>query len=230
MRILLTILGLCMVMQSAAQKVETYTSSGKPAGAYRKQQAKRQQTKGFDPTRMVYGGTLNIGGGSGAFSVGVLPLIGYRITQKLAAGVNLGYQYTQIKNYIQLEDLNGITDYYDYKASIATVGVWARYLLLPKLFAQVGYERNFLTFQNYRYASNGSGNIESYKEHYNAPSVLVGLGYRAPISQNVSMYFMGMVDVLQLTDNPPLYSPYYYNKDNGILSAIYPNIGFTIGF
>jgi hypothetical protein len=217
-------------MQANAQKVETYTSSGKPKGSFRKQQERKNKTKGFDPTRMVYGGTINIGGGTGVFSVGVLPMVGYRVVNKLAVGVNFGYQYTQIKNYFQLTDLNGIVNYYDYKASIMTAGVWARYLILPKLFAHVGYEQNFLTFQNYRFASNGSGSIASYKEHYQAPSVLVGLGYRSPIAQNVSMYIMGVVDVLQFTDNPPLYSPYYYNKNNGILSAIYPSIGFTIGF
>ncbi|HTN46124.1 MAG TPA: hypothetical protein VL098_07210 [Flavipsychrobacter sp.] len=229
MRALLLLVLACLSMQLHAQQVETYTSSGKPAGAMRKQQQKKQQ-KGFDPSRMIYGGTVNLGGGSGAFSIGVLPMIGYRITDRLGAGVNFGYQYTKINDYIELTDLNGISQYYDYKASMITAGVWARYLVLPKLFVHAGYEHNFINFQNYRYSSNGSGSIEDFKQHFKAPSVLVGIGYRAPIGANISMYFMGMVDILQLTDNPPAYSPYYYNKSNGILSAIYPNIGFNIGF
>jgi hypothetical protein len=111
-----------------------------------------------------------------------------------------------------------------------SASVWARYLILPKLFVQAGYEHNFLSFQNYRFDQSGSGEIEGYKEKHNAPSVLVGIGYRMPVGENVSLYLMGMVDVLQFFPDAPFYSPYYYNKDNGFLSAIYPSIGFTIGF
>ena len=219
---------MCLSLQGIAQEV--YTSSGKPAGALRKQQERKQKEKGFDPSRMIYGGSLGIGGGGGAFSFNISPIVGYRITDNFAAGVGFGYQYARINDYFEIADNNGIVSYYDFKASVISASVWARYLILPRLFVHAAYEHNFLNFQNYRFDPNGSGAIVGVKEKYDAPSALLGIGYRMPIGSNVSVYMMGMVDVLQFFPNPPLYSPYYYDKNNGILSAIYPSIGFTIGF
>lgn len=228
MQKILFILAMCLSLQTMAQEV--YTSSGKPAGVLRKQQERRQQEKGFDPSRMIYGGSLGIGGGNGVFGFNVSPIVGYRITDKFAAGVGFGYQYAKINDYFEIEDANGFVNYYDFKASMISASVWARYLVLPRLFVHTAYEHNFISFQNYKYDPGGSGNIVGVKEKYDAPSVLVGIGYRMPIGSNVSIYMMGMVDVLQFLPNPPLYSPYYYDRNNGILSAIYPSIGFTIGF
>lgn len=230
MKQLLILFFIGLSIQAQAQKTETYTSSGKPVGVYKKQQSKRKQDKGFDMSRMIYGGNLGGGGGNGAFSFNIAPVVGYRITDRLAAGVGFGYQYAQVNDFFKLEDNNGMINYYDYKASMISASVWARYLLLPKLFVHAAYEHNFLSFQNYRFARNLSGSIEGYKERHNAPSALVGIGYRAPIGHNVSMFMMGMVDVLQLFPNAPEYSPYYYDKKGSFLNAIYPSIGFTIGF
>ncbi len=223
------LLALCFSLQGSAQEV--YTSSGKPPGALRKQQERKQKEQGFDPSRMIYGGSLGIGGGNGVFGFNVSPIVGYRITDKFAAGVGFGYQYTSINDYFEIEDANGFINYYDFKASIISASVWMRYLVLPRLFVHAGYEHNFLSFQNYKFDPSGSGAIVGVKEKYSAPSVLAGIGYRMPIGSNVSLYMMGMVDILQFFPNAPLYSPYYYDKDNGnILNAIYPSIGFTIGF
>ncbi len=221
---------MCVCLEGFAQEVETYTSSGKPAGALRKQQEEKKKQEGFDASRMIYGGTISAGGGNGAFVIGVSPMIGYRITEKFAAGVGFGYQYAKVNDFFEIEDNNGIVNYYDFKATMLSGSVWARYLILPKLFVHAAYEHNFLSFQNYRFARNGSGNIEGYKERYDAPSALVGIGYRMPVAPNVSVNIMGMVDVLQFFPNAPLYSPYYYDKGGSFINAIYPNIGFLIGF
>ena len=68
-----------------------------------------------------------------------------------------------------------------------------------------------------RFSPSGSGAIENAKVKWNAPSVLVGIGYRQPITDNSSLYIMGMYDVLQHE-----YSPYR--------GGIFPRIGFNIGF
>ncbi|HQE11688.1 MAG TPA: hypothetical protein PLQ78_02955 [Flavipsychrobacter sp.] len=230
MKKLLFILFICFAVTGWAQQTETYTSSGKPVGKFHKQATKKKSDNGFDLSRMIYGGNIGGGGGNGAFSFNIAPVIGYRITDKFAAGVGFGYQYAQVKDYFKITDLNGMTNYFDFKAGMLSTSVWARYLILPKLFVHAAYEHNFTSFQNYRFARNGSGAIEGYKEKYNSPSALVGIGYRAPVGNNVSMYVMGMVDVLQLFPNAPQYSPYYYDKSGSILNAIYPSIGFTIGF
>ena len=228
MKRIIAILLICLSIDGFAQ--QTYTSSGKPAGSLKKQRDRKDKSEGFDPTRMIYGGGLGFGMGNGSVAFGIQPVVGYRITDKFAAGLNFGYQFTKINDFFEITDANGFIQYYDFKANMFTTGVWARYLVLPQLFVHLGYEHNFLNFQNYRFSPSGSGEIEGFKENYDAPSVLVGIGYRQPIAPNVSMYFMGMVDVLQFLENPPLYSPYYYDKSQGILSAINPSIGFMIGF
>ena len=201
---------MCFGISAMAQ--ETYTSSGRPEGAKRKEQKK----KGFDTDRLIYGGGLGLGFGRST-TISVSPIIGYRITDKFSAGVGFGYQYAKIKNYFELQDINtGAWNYYDYKSSIASASVWTRYLILPSLFAHVEYEHNFMSFQNYRFAQNGTGTIESYKEKYNAPALLVGGGYRQAVTDRASITLMLLYDVIK-----DEYSPY---------QGIFPTIGFNIGF
>ncbi len=211
MRNILTICLLCFCTMAASAQ-EVYTSSGRPANAKKKQ----QKPQGFDITRLVVGGTLGIGFGNYT-TIAVAPVIGYRITDKFAAGVGFGYQYVKAKDYFEIMDLNGVINYYDYKSNMISASVWARYLILQQLFAHVEYEHNFMTFQDYRFAQNGSGAIEDYKVKYNVPSLLVGIGYRQPVGANASFYIMGIYDVLQKE-----YSPYR--------GTIFPRIGFTLGF
>src|SRR5688572_20107643 len=109
MRKIIFLFALCLSLEGIAQ--ETYTSSGKPAGVLRKQQEKKQKEKGFDPSRMIYGGTLSVGGGNGSFTLGVAPMVGYRISDKFAAGVGFGYQYSRVNNYFEIEDANGFINY-----------------------------------------------------------------------------------------------------------------------
>lgn len=212
MRKVLIALLLCAGLAADAQEV--YTSSGRPAGARKKEQKKKE--RGFDASKIVAGGMIGLGFGS-TTSISIAPVLGYRITDNLAAGVGFGYQYLKVKDYFTLEDLNGNVSYYDYKASMISASVWARYLIMEHLFAHLEYEHNFMSFQDYVFDPAGTGKIVSDKVTYNVPSLLAGVGYRQPISDNASMYIMGMYDVLQQD-----YSPYK--------GSIFPRIGFTIGF
>jgi hypothetical protein len=210
MRKVLILLMLCIGFGASAQEV--YTSSGKPANAKKKEEKK----KGFDPSRLIVGGGIGFGIGQ-VTTVSISPIVGYRISEKFAAGVGFGYQYLKVKDYFEIPDINGVVSYYDYKSSIISASVWGRYLILRNLFAQVAYEHNFMSFQDYGFDPNGSGNIVGEKIKYDAPSVLVGAGFRQPISDNASMFIIAQYDVLQ-----DKYSPYY--------GRIVPNIGFNIGF
>jgi hypothetical protein len=212
MRKVLILLMLCIGFGASAQEV--YTSSGKPANAKKKEEKK----KGFDPSRLIVGGGIGFGIGD-VTTFSVSPIVGYRISEKFAAGVGFGYQYLKVKDYFELQELDSpyAYQYYDYKSSIISVSVWGRYLIFRNLFVQLAYEHNFMSFQNYRYGPGPEYDIEPFKIKYNAPSVLVGVGFRQPISDNASMFIMAQYDVLQNE-----YSPYY--------GRIVPNIGFNIGF
>ena len=201
---------------------EVYTSSGKPPGVKQKEmeRRKRDKEKGFDASRIIVGGTLGFGMADKVIAFSISPMVGYRITDKLAAGVGFGYQYYKQKDYFELVNYNTNEVYYrDYKASMISASIWSRYLVFEKMFVHAEYEHNFFSFQNYRpiYTSNNQFYVDEFKERIDVPCLLLGVGYRQPIGENASIYIMGFYDVLQRD-----YSPYK--------GSIQPRIGFTVGF
>lgn len=214
MKQLITVLLITLGFTASAQEV--YTSSGRPVGAKQKQQ-KKQEPQGFGWNRIVVGGTLGFGMGDNTVAFSIAPVIGYRITDKLAAGIGFGYQYYKQKDFFEIVDYNTNNVYYrDYKASMMSASVWARYLIFDKLFVHAEYEHNFFKFNDYEFNYN-TNQVDASKLRIDVPSVLLGVGYRQPISENASVYIMGFYDVLQKE-----YSPYK--------GSIQPRIGFTIGF
>ena len=114
---------------------EVYTSSGKPPGVKQKEmeRRKRDKEKGFDASRIIVGGTLGFGMADKVIAFSISPMVGYRITDKLAAGVGFGYQYYKQKDYFELVNYNTNEVYYrDYKASMISASVWSRYLVLKR--------------------------------------------------------------------------------------------------
>lgn len=202
----------CIGFSANAQEV--YSSSGKSLKAIQKK--KKEKEKGFHWNKLVVSGSFGFGAGNGETYFGIAPLVGYRLTDKFAAGIGLGYQYTKINNYIALTDVNNVTKYYDYKANMISPSVWVRYNIMPWLVAQVQYEHNFINFTDYGFASNGSGAIEATKTHVTAPCLLLGVGYRRPVGEHSSFSIMLLYDAIQNQ-----YSPYP--------NSIFPQIGFTIG-
>src|SRR5690606_15938281 len=199
---------------------QVYTSSGKPAQA--KKKTKSGNGKGFDFSRIVFGGGLGLGFGSQTSSFSISPIVGYRFLDNLAAGVGLGYQYYRYKDYFQIPDAHGYINLYDLKSSITAPSIWVRYVAFEKLLVHAEFEYNFMRYQNYRFASNGSGHIESYKEKYNVPAMPIGIGLRQAISENASFYFILMYDLYNQIDPSRQISVYG--------TSIFPRIGFNVGF
>jgi hypothetical protein len=135
---------------SAVQAQEVYTSSGRSLNQAKKD--RKQKDKGFDKNKIIFGGGL--GGGfdqyTAAFSVS--PIVGYKITDRFAAGIGIGYQYLRVKDFYPFANSATIGgyDYYPLKASIFAPSVWARYIVWRNIFAHVEYEHNFMTFNEYR--------------------------------------------------------------------------------
>ncbi|WP_123985363.1 hypothetical protein [Taibaiella soli] len=214
MKYLITVIMLCIGLQ-AAQAQDVYTSSGR---SMRQIQAKKkQENKGFDPSKIIAGGFLGLSFGTST-SVYVAPVIGYRITDKLAAGIDFSYTYYKYKDYFYLQNpITGESNYYDLSSDILSIGVWARYLVFSGLFVGAQFDQNYMSYTDPGFDPNGSGNIVNQKVKYDAPSLLLGAGYRAPIGDRASVNFSLMYDVLQNQ-----YSPYY--------GRVVPMIGFMYGF
>lgn len=179
-----------------AQAQEQYNSSGKTGQPrYRENQKK----KGFDFSRMVFGGNLGLTFGS-VTNIYIAPSVGYRITDKFAAGVSLGYNYfRQKEGYLTININTNEQMYRPLSQSIYTGSVWGRYIVIPNIMVQAEFEMNNLGYYD---ASSGftpdkDGWLMPAKKRVTVPSLLLGGGFRQPIGEQASMYIMAMYDVLQ---------------------------------
>lgn len=191
---------LCCLIGFAAMAQEVYSSSGRPV-TENERNGKREREKGFDPSRMIYGGGFVFGIGGGVTNLGLSPIIGYAITDKFSAGIGIGYQYYKAKNVPVVDASNSPVGYFDLKTSIYTGNVWARYLIFQNVFVHLQPEVNSLEkFGDVTY--DPSGAFQVAKERIMVPSLLVGLGLRQPVSDRVSLLATALYDVLQEPNSP----------------------------
>jgi len=178
---------------TSLQAQEIYNSSGRVGKAKYRDNA---QKKGFDPNKLIFGGGLGFGAGSGTLSFGISPIIGYRITDNFAAGISLGYQYNRIKDFIPvINGLNGNIEYYNFVSNMFAGGVWARYIIWENIFIHSEFEYNISSYKDY-YTDARSG-VAREKVSQKVPCLLLGGGYRQPVGDHLSFVIMGLYDVLQ---------------------------------
>lgn len=200
------ILGLCLLMAAGLHAQTIYRSSGKPKYNSKK---KKKNEETF-AQKIIVGGGLTLGFGDYT-NIGATPVIGYRITDNLSAGIGIAYQYVHINHYFNIQDHESLT------ANLFSASVWARYLVWRNVFVQAEFEQNRMNFKVPGYDPNGSGDIVEATKTYDAPCVLLGVGYRQPIGDRSSVNFSIHYDVLQSE-----YSPYG--------NQLFPRIQFLIGF
>jgi long-subunit fatty acid transport protein len=184
----------------------TYNSSGRSGTS------RTDAEKGFDPDRLIIGGGIGLSFGT-VTAIGASPVIGYRITDKFAAGVGLGYLYVRVKNQFRVYNASsGEYDFYPSKASLYYPSIWARHTLFGNIFGQAEFEYDMQRYRVHAYDDNPASPTFtqhiSYVEKYNSPAALVGLGLRQPVSDRVSFLLMAMYDVIQHE-----YSPYRNRVD-----------------
>ena len=127
--------------------------------------------------RIYYGGTVSLGFGS-TTSIGVFPMLGYKLTPKLSGGVEVGYEYVSY---------DGGESTHNYGAS-----VFGNYRIGRGLYAHAEYQAvNYEVF---------TGLNSSEREW--VPFVLVGGGFYKPISPRTSLYVEVLFDVLQDERSP----------------------------
>lgn len=176
---------------------EVYSSSGRPVN-----QKKAPAKKGFDASRIIFGGGLGFGFGN-VTNISVSPMVGYRISDNFSAGVGFGYQYVRIKNGWLVYDANNNQIIKPYTANMYSPSIWGRYVIWNNIFAHLEYEHNFMSYKEFFNNYTVGLEVQSKNVSYNAPSLLVGGGIRQPISDRVSILFTGLYDVIQ-----DKYSPY----------------------
>jgi len=147
------------------------------------------------------------GGGFGlSFSnyydfISVSPLIGYKVTPKLAAGIQVQYRYTKYKEFTPKFSTN------DYGIS-----PFVRYSIYAPIFLQAEYE-----YLNYEYPITTS---ESIRKTYN--SFLAGGGFFQPIGRHAGFYAVAMYNFSYRAANYGEVTPYN--------SPLVLRVGVTAGF
>ena len=128
--------------------------------------------------RIYYGGTVTLSFGN-ATRIGIAPMIAYKVTPKLSAGVEVGYEYV---------------DYDDFDQSSHNYGgsVFGRYRLIPALYAHAEYQMVSYDIP--------TGLNTSSRE--TVPFLLVGGGFTRRIAPNTWGYVEVLVDVLQDDKSP----------------------------
>lgn len=206
-KIILSLVFIMVVVITNAQQV--YNSSG---GKYYK---KTSTDKNFwDRDNILVGGDFRFTGGSGFLSLGVAPMFGYKLMKNLFAGVQLGYNYDKLKidpNYLPA---GSTTNTFNFNAY--TTGLWMRYLILQSIYLQAGVEYNFFD----TYVPDDITGLY-HKITLQSPSVPVGIGFRQPVNNRISLNTTLLYDIL----NDP--QSYYQFKGNGGIDF---RIGVLVGF
>jgi hypothetical protein len=216
MKYFITLVLICFGI-SAISAQEVYNSSGRPGKKTHRQEASK---KGFDPSKLIFGGGVALAFGD-ITDLGASPMVGYNFSDKFAAGVGLGYEYLNVKNYWALYDQNSSTYlYYPLKTSVVYPSVWARYLFSRNVFVHAQFEYDVLHATQYDYDANY--NVVSSQLNVGVPCLLVGPGIRYPMAGRVGFTFMALYDVLQQP-----YSPY---KSSDFLTGIVFRVGIFAGF
>ncbi|GAA0523410.1 hypothetical protein [Chitinophaga japonensis] len=151
--------------------------------------------KGFDPSRLMIGGSLGLIFGDYT-NVNISPLIGYRFSELFAAGVSINAQYaSERERYI-----NSNETAYRYTYTVFGGGVWGRIYPLEMLFLQAQPEYNYVGEKLTDYTVDPK---QTVKSNYGVPSLLLGGGYSQPLGAgNSAFYIMVLYDVIQDTRSP----------------------------
>jgi len=142
--------------------------------------------------RLYFGGTFGATFGTYS-SVRINPLIGYKITPKLSAGVTFTYEYFKNKYYSQ--DLTSN----NYGGSL-----FARFRIIPAIYVHAEYA--LISYENYY---QDLDQIYSVREP--VPFLFLGGGYSQRLAGNSWLNFQILFDVLQnekspYSSNQPFYS------------------------
>jgi hypothetical protein len=175
---------LLLVGASGVMAQEVYNSSGK-------KNYKKKTHTGYDADKLIIGGGMNLGFGSGYARVGASPIVGYRITKQFSAGVGVGYQY--------YKSPYGDNVHYSYM-HIVYPNLWTRYFVYRNIFLNANYEYDIISLST---PLDRYGNFNQTNLKVTNNCMLFGVGLKQPIGGRVCFYGELYYDLLQ-----GQYSPY----------------------
>lgn len=139
---------------------------------------------------IVVGGNLGAQFGQATY-IEASPIVGYRITEMLTAGVGFTYQYFS-ENY-------NLATFADYKAQVLGPRVFVQHDLIYGLFAHAEFEHSWVKF---------TYEDPTYGEYTNDVSALfLGMGYNYEVGSNSRFQIMLLYDVLHNIESI-YYSPW----------------------
>ncbi len=138
--------------------------------------------------KIYYGGSVGMSFGSYTM-FGVYPMVGYKLTPKLSAGVTFNYQWIQ--------DNRGSTTY---ESSNYGGSIFSRFRIVQPIYLHAEYAS-----QSYEMFS-----LEGESERQWVPFFLVGGGFSKAVGRNTWLNAQVLFDVLQ-DDNSPYreWEPFY---------------------
>jgi hypothetical protein len=147
---------------------------------------------GFDGSRLMIGGSL--GAVIGDYTnINISPMIGYRFSDYIAAGVTVNAQYGS-ERYRNYNDITTQRNQY----TIFGGGVYGRVYPIPMIFVHIQPEYNMITQKVTLYGDPKS----SYKSSYGVASLLIGGGYSQPVSDRAAISIMMLYDIIQDRNSP----------------------------
>ncbi len=140
--------------------------------------------------RIVTGGGMGLGFGSGQDYISLSPMIGYAITKKFVAGTGLTYRYTKYKDIYPGKDVS-VNDY--------GVNPFLRYTVYKGIFLQTEYE--YLNYEGIILPT-----LETMRADFG--SFMAGGGFLQPIGSKAAFFVLAMYNFSYRDPRPGEYLPY----------------------
>jgi hypothetical protein len=160
--------------------------------AYSQDEPEETAPKGFDKSKLFFGGNFGLGFGSNTSSIIVSPQVGYRFNPYLAAGAGVNFNYysytTNWSNGLETKTRSGYTG----------LNIFGRVYPIPYILIQAQPELNY-SWGSIKYSDNRS--TEKLKGQF-IPSLLIGGGAAIPTGGNGALLLMLQYDVLQESRSP----------------------------
>ena len=148
--------------------------------------------------RIFFGGNFGLQFGDITL-IDVSPMVGYRITDKVAAGISFNYKYYHDKKFFYNQYSNS---FMEMTSNIYGASIFGRYYFVENLFAHIEYEYLIYSYDNYRPNSVGISYSKS-TETVNVPGLFLGGGYRQPIGGRTYFTITILYNIMESQ-----YSPY----------------------
>ena len=124
--------------------------------------------------RIITGGGMGMGFGSGQDYISLSPLVGFAITKKFVAGTGVTYRYTKYKDVYPGKDVS-TNDY--------GINPFLRYTVYQGIFLQTEYE--YLNYEAIYYST-----LETTRSDFS--SFMAGGGFLQPIGDKAAFFVLAM--------------------------------------